>query len=410
MKGWADHCSSDDESLDEDLDTGAETGDYNHPDDEPLEGEGDEGPPKKVFDWPSEPPFTAYVGNLAYTIDEPSQLADEIVKIAKVHLGMDVNVVDSRLAMVRRDDRGRDNQQQQQNKHRGFGYIQLETLEQLKAVVEGLQGQKVSGRPIQLDTANQSYVGGGRRQQHGQRDNNGGRQEGKDFPDGSKFRGGRYANKSHESNETEIPAHPRSHLKLQPRSKPVAQDDKGAGASGGSNIFGGGRARDEQKHLGQDNRKGSRGAGAGDDRRGGRGGRGGRADGRGAGRDSAVGRGGGRGRGADGAAGRGAGPSKQENNWRGAGPAKQEEKKTKGAGRDGASGRGTGPAKQEDNWHGAGPNKQEEKKTRQQEKKIKHEEKKTKQEETAAAAPAVKSTEKSVVNKFAALDFGDDSD
>jgi RNA recognition motif-containing protein len=290
MKNWADHCSSDDESFDEIL--------YNSDLDEPLEENGDGGheedfppPPKKEYDWPSEPPFTAYVGNLSYKLSEPAMLAEGIVKLAKDQLKTDVTIVDSRLA--------RNRQGEDQERHRGFGYIQFETLEQLKAVVEGLGGFKLAGRPIQLDTANQSYVGA--RKNNSQRDNNRRQSNNRDAPDGSKFRGGRFSgNKDNNrgGSESEVPAQ-RTSLKLQPRSKKT--EENGGGSA--SNIFGSGKARAEGSGRGKSETEKSGGS---QDRMGPRGGKDNNKDNkdrRNSGRGGGAGRGrrdGGRGKKADG--------------------------------------------------------------------------------------------------------------
>lgn len=250
MKNWADHCSSDEEDLDdnevhnvhegsvrEDL---VESHDNDDNDDnEHVAGDEDAGPPpKKEYDWPLEPPFTAYVGNLAYSINEPSMLADSLVQLAKDTLQTEVTVVDARLARSRGEPQ----------RHRGFGYVQFETLEQLKAVVEGLVGAKIGGRPIQLDTANQSYVGNSNnnnRRSHANKQS---------FPDGSKFRGGRFNNTNRNDgnrsdnrrrNDNDGTPAQRPSLKLQPRSN-KGSDKGAAGGGSASNIFGGGKARDEQ--------------------------------------------------------------------------------------------------------------------------------------------------------------------
>jgi len=129
-------------------------------------------------------------------------------------------------------------------RHRGFGYVQVETLDMLKALMQLNDGNTtLAGRKIQLDTAN-----GGGRNDRSQRKSSG--SFGADV-DGSKFRGGRYANNNRRGSNrrsngdsSDAPAQ-RPSLKLQPRTKPV--EEKGDSESGSSaNIFGGAKPRDEQ--------------------------------------------------------------------------------------------------------------------------------------------------------------------
>ena len=250
--------------------------------------------PPKTYDWPEAAPFTAYIGNLAYSVDEPGKLAEEVTKLAKEMLNMEVTVVDSRLSRannsLNRHHRDNNNEAENNQKpHRGFGYVELETLEQLKAVVEGLGGGKIAGRNIQLDTANM----------HAGRQN---RNEGGQQVDGSRFRGGKYNhNKDRrqppQQQQEEGPPRQRSSLKLQPRTKPIEENP----GSERGNLFGGGRPREEgtwqsQRDTDKKSHGGGRGAKAGG-RRNGReeGGRnngreeGGRGDGAGRGRREGFG-------------------------------------------------------------------------------------------------------------------------
>lgn len=279
MKGWADHDTSDEESGGEELDTiSASAEDVAPPasieaeyfatadSTDPLTNEGDSTPQdpqqqddqqqrrEKVFQWPTEAPFTAYVGNLSYSLDDPRQLGEEITRLAKENLGVDVTVLNSRLAR-HRNNRNNNNSgtKDEPQRHRGFGYVQVETLEQLQAIVEGLGGAKLAGRSIQLDTANQSQpVGGSNRGKPSWDSNNHHHHHHykvNDLPDGSKFREGRYANddRRRETTEHKDPNQQRQGLKLQPRTKPLGKDD--GASTPKSSIFGGGRARDEQSWL-----------------------------------------------------------------------------------------------------------------------------------------------------------------
>lgn len=238
MKNWADHCSSDEEDFVEGHDDVSTVAEDEAPEqlDADLvqydkQAEETAPAPPKTFDWPEAAPFTAYVGNLAYSIDEAGKLAEEVTKLAQEMLNMEVKVVNSRLARVNnnRNHHNRGNEADKQKPHRGYGYVEFETLEQLKAVVEGLGGGKIAGRAILLDTAN--FPSG--------RQN---RSEGSQI-DGIRFRGGKHTNnnKGRRQQQEEGPPPQRSSLKLQPRTKPIEETSVPAGG----NIFGGGRAREE---------------------------------------------------------------------------------------------------------------------------------------------------------------------
>jgi len=198
-----------------------------------AEGEGhEEHPPqerpKRTYEFPSEPPFTAFVGNLAYSIEQPQDFNDAMTKLAQDRLGLKITVTQAKVMMDRRGEKP---------KHRGFGYIQVETLDQLKGLMELNEvGATLAGRTIQVDTANQDNNRSSRRQSD---------------VDGSKFRGGRFNSSRRPSKnqngtaESSAPAQ-RPSLKLQPRSKAADGDSSASGSA--SNIFGSGRARDEQAY------------------------------------------------------------------------------------------------------------------------------------------------------------------
>ncbi len=143
----------------------------------------------------------------------------------------------------------------------------------------------ISGRKVQLDTANGNQNKRGPQQRR--------QQQGDGNVDGSRFRGGKYNNRRSNEKDDGPPKDPkeRPSLKLAPRTKAKADEGKGD-KQGSSDIFGGARARDAQaweenrkstkQHSNGDNHQ----KGDGDRRRpapGGRGGRGGRGGGRGAG-------------------------------------------------------------------------------------------------------------------------------
>ena len=167
VKGWADHCSSDEESDGEfrqhvaenaraATDTAAAVASP-----EPTSLTRERKPKEFVF--PDAPPYVAYVGNLSYDIKSAEQLAKLLIEVAKETLGVDIVIQQQRLVADRRDP----------NKpHRGFGYVHVETLEMLQELVK-LHDVIMAGRKLQLDTANELK-------------NNGSN------VDGSKFRGGKY--------------------------------------------------------------------------------------------------------------------------------------------------------------------------------------------------------------------------
>jgi hypothetical protein len=269
LTGWADHCSSDEEDILEDerearVEEKQET--VSH----------DETKSNKRYEYPSKPPYTAYIGNVAHDIDTPERLAGEISGLARQFLDLELNVVDSRIAFDRHGDKPR---------HRGFGYVQLATVEQLQQLMQlnEKDGVMVAGKRITVDTADNKNSGGGsgrtsrsggggrsgaysrgssssnnKDANHSNNDNN--TTSGGDF-DGTKFRGGRYAssdrrrrdgNNSGNANigggdrnsggDQKAPTAGRPSLQLQPRTKP-----REAGAPSTSpTVFGGGRARDEE--------------------------------------------------------------------------------------------------------------------------------------------------------------------
>jgi len=123
MQSWADIASdSDDDSVGQ-----------HHPanqvqeEPEPKEEEEavieEEVPPPKEYNWPTEPPFTAYVGNLPYSIKDSDDLSRGIEDILHDRFQASVRIVQSRLAIDR-----------QENRPRGFGYLEVETLEDVSVL------------------------------------------------------------------------------------------------------------------------------------------------------------------------------------------------------------------------------------------------------------------------------------
>jgi RNA recognition motif. (a.k.a. RRM, RBD, or RNP domain) len=266
VKNWADHCSSDEEEEEvvqeqvvEDvqqseqeaaaLDDAAHVG--THPAEERKE---------RVYEYPTEPPFTAYVGNLAYSLTESNVLAESVTALAAEQLQAVVKIVHARIMKDRNNN----------DRPRGFGYVEVETLEQLQKLMElnKCEAALIAGRRIQLDTANggsnNSNNRRGSRNNRGSSGNFGGAEV-----DGNKFRGGRFAKRESEGSESKEAAGPpaqRSSLKLKPRTKPLEGAGEGSDINLGgsnSNIFGSAKARDEQSW--QERRKSEKTEGASDE-------------------------------------------------------------------------------------------------------------------------------------------------
>lgn len=292
MKNWAD-ISSDEESDDDH---------HHHPSrtqpavaDEPEEAEEEEileEKPPKTYQYPSDPPFTAFVGNLAFSVDDGEKLTEEIQRLAKGRLNKSVSVVNARIAIDRRE-----------NKHRGFGYLELETVDDLKTVMELNDGKsQIKGRPIKLDVAQPPQNSRSLNRQGSRGSSRGSLPE----IDGSQFRGGRFSNRGSSSSlqrQASDSSEPRqrSSLKLAPRSS-SGRDGEAGGSS--KDLFGGAKPRDagtweRQQQRPGDSKKERRPSDSKNDRRasdsktdrrstGGRGGKGGRGrgEGRGDGRRS----------------------------------------------------------------------------------------------------------------------------
>lgn len=125
MQSWADIDSeSDDDSAGQ-----HHPANQVQPEPEPEQEESEEEeppPPPKEYDWPSEPPFTAYVGNFPYKIKDSDELSRGIEHLLHDRFQASVRIVKSRLAMDR-----------QENRPKGFGYLELESLEDVSIVNEG---------------------------------------------------------------------------------------------------------------------------------------------------------------------------------------------------------------------------------------------------------------------------------
>ena len=125
---WAD-CSSDEdtddnysvesEDNDEDQSLNAGFSEKVQVDD----SEGGTEPSGRTYDFPEFPPFTAFVGNLSWDINEPAQLKQTLADVVFDRLGERIHVIGGRICY----DRDSKNRQ-----HRGFGYVELETLEEVR--------------------------------------------------------------------------------------------------------------------------------------------------------------------------------------------------------------------------------------------------------------------------------------
>lgn len=424
VKNWADHCSSDEEDFDVDTKEAVavvdpdvlkkEIEDENrafHHDEAHDDEDGDDAaiaataaavgggggggtPPakEKTYEFPTEAPFTAYVGNLSYNITDNQELTSKLTALAKDLLAADVVITEARIMMDHRNPSPKP-------RHRGFAYVQLETLDMLKALMElNDRGAALEGRQLVLDTStNNNRRRSSRNPNH--HNNNSGGDGG--MPDGSQFRGGRFG--SHNNNDNRRPSSDHNHnkadtappgqrpsLKLAPRTKPLDDATRGGGQS---DIFGGAKARDEQAW-----RERRRSEKAHHDE--------------GAGRGGGVNRGG-RGRGG----GRGGGGGRHNNNEGGRGSQRgsfRDSNNSNNNSNEGGGGRG--------NRGSFRDNKKDRKSFKDKDKKPQQDASasppppaaaaETPPAPPAAATPktAEKPAEKKVVNKFAALDFSDDSD
>lgn len=131
-KSWAD-CSSDEEeddysvdSLDQEetLDTAASNklhiDNKNSPNHEMQQS-------SRTYDYPDNPPFTAFVGNLSYDIQEASYLRQALADVVQDRLGGErINTIGGKISYDRNNKNGQ---------HRGFGYVELETLEEVSRIV-----------------------------------------------------------------------------------------------------------------------------------------------------------------------------------------------------------------------------------------------------------------------------------
>jgi translation initiation factor 4B len=130
MKSWAD-SDDEDEHLgpddDDSLPVQNKVEDPPATGPEPADGERPRRHLKKDFVWPETPPYTAFVGNLAFSIKNPDELGEKILDLVKERFGADIVISNVRVAMDRHT-----------GKQKGFGYVEVETLEQVSRIKNGL--------------------------------------------------------------------------------------------------------------------------------------------------------------------------------------------------------------------------------------------------------------------------------
>ena len=255
VKGWADHCSSDEEDDDEYQPVvvvsppgslrGPPSADAHEPGAVPREDSRGAPqtnmPQKKVYDYPTEPPFTAYVGNLAYTLTDSNDLAAEVQALASEKLHVSIRVIDARIMKDRNNN----------DRPRGFGYVEVETVEMLQQLMDlnSSGNAQIAGRTVTFDVSNNNNNSNNRRNSNNSNSNH--RSSNNSNIDGSKFRGGRFTTKqgqqgsAPESSTPRDAAAQRPSLKLKPRTKPVEEQEADPSQSSNSDIFGGAKARDE---------------------------------------------------------------------------------------------------------------------------------------------------------------------
>ena len=84
--------------------------------------------PIKEFILPEHAPYTAFVGNLAFSVRDPQQLADAISDLVRERFGEEIVITAKRVALDR----------QASDKPKGFGYVEVETLDHVSSGVESV--------------------------------------------------------------------------------------------------------------------------------------------------------------------------------------------------------------------------------------------------------------------------------
>lgn len=118
MKGWGDHCSSDDESVEvEEVVLSIPV--ITEPPLQVQERTQQQQQQKQIEEQilPIEPPFKAYVGNLAFAITQKEALEKEITRLCQDRFQATVNIIHCHLPQDRHT-----------GQMRGYGYVEVETL------------------------------------------------------------------------------------------------------------------------------------------------------------------------------------------------------------------------------------------------------------------------------------------
>jgi RNA recognition motif. (a.k.a. RRM, RBD, or RNP domain) len=263
-KDWADQCSSEEEDEGPEVVVSQPSstldGTSNHVQqgmghDESISTPTPPPPSERVYEYPTAPPFSAYVGNLAYDVTK-DMLAEALAALALKILHYEIKIVSSKIVMDKID----------RNKSRGYGYVEVETLQELQKLMELNQYDHavIFGRRINLNVS--SGGGSSNVRHHSHRNSTSSQRSSGSFVDvdGSKFRQGRYAKRDSGTSNNKTPdgggeaaaiPQERPILILKPRSKTTdgsgnAMMDGGSERSsklGGSNsnIFGEAKPRDE---------------------------------------------------------------------------------------------------------------------------------------------------------------------
>lgn len=294
MKSWADHCSSDEEDEDiprvqvppqvEESDSESEYSDNEEEENNNNNRGNNSGPRNNNYNrdrnprpppvLPTSAPFTAFVGNLSYEIQDAKHLAYELERLCQEKLQRSVTAVDGRLMTDR-----------ESGMKKGYGYIEFDTVEDLATVLELSGNVELYNRVLRIDVANapknqnnnrrnsnhnnqQNHHHNQRGPPHYNNNNNYNRSasnlsqaSGTSEIDGSNFRGGKYnrQNSSHSTSNNDGPdktesgggdtvQRTRPKLNLMARTKPleIRQDS----TTSNSSIFGSGKARAEQTESG----------------------------------------------------------------------------------------------------------------------------------------------------------------
>jgi RNA recognition motif-containing protein len=131
MKSWADHCSSDEESFNEDtpLDTFDDDDDAPKIRDDPV-AEPEVAPQEaRTYQFPSGPPYTIFVGNLSYEIRDGRMLEDALAAVIQDRLQQEIKVFGGKIPSLQQQQPG------QPPRHKGFGYVEVSSIDEVSTVL-----------------------------------------------------------------------------------------------------------------------------------------------------------------------------------------------------------------------------------------------------------------------------------